>query len=861
MKKFLVIFFCLVLLLTAQNLANPITASAQVATFTVDGPDGSGVTVWPDYKAIDVTCSKDFLWLPLYSSLPEKYTNHMSINDIPLADRIAKETYLNIGDCSGLYGNAVSFSVLAPNKFRIFYTGGGLGDLDPNGTNTLVLDKNFPVGANVLGEDIVIQMDPVTDSWSVLPDITFWVADPNSTGVSTWSGISYKAIDIHSSRSFTSGVYGATVGSEITDHITINGIPLADRIAKASYLNIGDTSDLYGNAAVANVLSPTSIRIYYCGGGLGDIDPNINNVVEFDKDFPVGYVTLGKSISIGMDTATKTWSELPELRFWVTDPNNTGVSTWGGVSYKAIDIHSSRPFTSGVYGATVGSEITDHIIINGISLADRIAKASYLNIGDTSDLYGNAAVVNVLSPTSIRVYYCGGGLGDLNPAQKNTVVLDATFPVGFQVTGKMLSVAMDPVTKQWSPHIPVGSTTMTDDVQSHIDAQNSNYIIPATVELLDENDGWYRGGTVLTGFFSLYQPEVVYVEGEEYPYRMYFFGWAFNELNDPEDLGGGVTYPGYPGGDAIFMARGKNLNEWEVYSRANKGSGEVYWDTTGNAADWVPVLVCGNEVYDNFHVGDPSIVYQNGIYYMAYSAMGLDVYNPNEPNPWDDAASSIMGAVSVDGINWVTSNGPILMWEHEIGMDERVTRSAENDTFFGMYQRPSLMYDDGKWKIWFDYWAGYNSGNGTSIGYAENEGDFMNPEDWVVITGDTTPVKSQFVDIDVVKIGDIYYAYGDPFLYAQGIYDSSIANEDPSWSLRQIVEMQSYDGINWTVTGYFRPDPGYPTNQIPQVFLDHKTGNVCIFYANQQGMEGGVYNWHWKTINYMYRSIESFNTD
>jgi hypothetical protein len=377
--------------------------------------------------------------------------------------------------------------------------------------------------------------------------------------------------------------------------------------------------------------------------------------------------------------------------------------------------------------------------------------------------------------------------------------------------------------------------------------------------LLTEEDGWIRTEeNVLSGFHSLYQPEVVYVEGEEYPYKMYFFGWAFNDLNEYQDLGGGTSYPGYPGGDAIFMARSKNLNDWQVYSKTNNGSGTVYWDTTSDTTDWVPIITCEDDVYDNFHVGDPSVVYQDGVYYMAYSAMGLDVYNANETNAWDDTASCIMGAVSTDGINWVKSSAPLLIWEDEIGMDERLCCNAQNDIYFGGYQRPSLMYDNGTWKIWFDYFAGYNSNNGVSVGYAENDGAFLTGT-WRVLTGDTTPLINYFVDIDVVKIGDIYYAYGDPFLYAKGIWDNEISIDSAEWSYRQIVELQSYDGLDWEVTGYFRPDSDSPTNQIPQVFLDHKTGHVCIFYANQGGMENGVYNWHWVQLRYMFKDISEYD--
>jgi len=400
------------------------------------------------------------------------------------------------------------------------------------------------------------------------------------------------------------------------------------------------------------------------------------------------------------------------------------------------------------------------------------------------------------------------------------------------------------------------------DEQSHNDSLIKGYKIPNLIKpiLLNDGHGWViNEKNVLSGFYSMYQPEVVYAKGEEYPYKMWFMGWAQNTNNDKQILDDGTLYNGFPGGDAIFFARSKDLNNWQVYSKKNNGTGNQYWDISEKVSDWVPVLTCQNVWYDDFHVGDPSVVYQNGVYYMAYSAMGTDkpdnVYN----NLWQDAAYCIMGATSNDGINWVRSKMPLLIWEGEYGIDENITRSATNDTYFGMYQRPSIMYDDGKWKIWFDYWAGYNSGNGTSIGYAENVGDFLTSTDWNKITTDTKPLLTQCVDFDVVKISNVYFGYADPFIGSFKINDPEIKNESPEWSMRQIVEFQSYDGLKWTATGYFRPDTGYPANQIPQVFLDHINNRICVFYSTQRGKrEGGGYDWRWDNLRYMYKKITDF---
>ena len=114
----------------------------------------------------------------------------------------------------------------------------------------------------------------------------------------------------------------------------------------------------------------------------------------------------------------------------------------------------------------------------------------------------------------------------------------------------------------------------------------------------------------------------------------------------------------------------------------------------------------------------------------------------------------------------------------------------------------------------------------------------------------------------MVKIGDIYYAYGDPYVNWVGIKDTDIPyypDDSSLWSQRQIVEYQSRDGLSWTATGYFLPDEGYDAIQIPQAFIDHKRRRVCIFYATQRGKrEGDQYDWRWDTLRYRWKSFEDF---
>lgn len=327
---------------------------------------------------------------------------------------------------------------------------------------------------------------------------------------------------------------------------------------------------------------------------------------------------------------------------------------------------------------------------------------------------------------------------------------------------------------------------------------------------------------------------------------MWFFAWAYNQENDAAG-----KYPGYPGGDAIFLARAKALEgPWEIYS-INYDTGEYFWDQEQKPYFWYPVLTCQDVWYDSWHVGDPSVVYKDGVFYMAYSAMGCDedMIPAHLSGDTDGNASCIMGAVSEDGIHWTRSEKPLLVWEGEKGYVE----AEDRNSWYGGHQRPSLMFEDGIWKMWFDY-------KENQIGYAQCEGDFLTGQ-WTEVRGGSQPLLTG-VDFDVVKIGSVYYAYGDPYIDWYKIKDDEIpyySDDASKWSQRQIVEYQSLDGINWTATGWFRPDEGYDAIQIPQVFLDHKENRVCIFYATQRGKrESSYYDWRWDNIRMMYKDVKLF---
>lgn len=393
------------------------------------------------------------------------------------------------------------------------------------------------------------------------------------------------------------------------------------------------------------------------------------------------------------------------------------------------------------------------------------------------------------------------------------------------------------------------------------------------VEDRDEN-GEYNN--IIENFYNMYHGDVVKVDDEQYPYRMYFFGWADSFTNE-----------NWPGADAIFMARGKNIDEWEVLAtnddytekyRAVHGQDaepsfdpqvlqtmEYYWDTEMDSSRWASVIFADlNSPYDDWHNGDPSVVYRDGKYYMVYSGYGtdLDRHLGGTAGDTDGDISCVMAATSDDGIHWTKSSEPILIWEDEIGKREAMTSDGADyrgEPFYGLYHRPSVIWDDEAqtWKMWFDYISDYRPSTGLcrmSMGYAEAKGDMMKAENWTVIRKDDNPALYEFANPEVEKIGDIYYAVGDP---AAGFHGAqSVRVPTSGWNSRQVVEAMSLNGQDWVVTGYLEPDEDTQANQIPTLY--YEDGILVLFYAPQVGNtndpEWDIYgNTYYNEDTYDYR--------
>lgn len=255
-------------------------------------------------------------------------------------------------------------------------------------------------------------------------------------------------------------------------------------------------------------------------------------------------------------------------------------------------------------------------------------------------------------------------------------------------------------------------------------------------------------------------------------------------------------------------------------------------------AKWVPVITAQDKIYDSWHNGDPSVVRKDKTYYMAYSSTGYENSkdHPDGPRTTDRYVCSIMGATSKDGINWTRTTKPILIYEPDLTTSLTGESAAQ---MYGMYSRPSLMFDKGKWKCWFDYWVK----GSVSMGYAEcPSGKFAEPGAWKPIRAGADPAMSNWPNPDVIKVGRRYYAYGDPTGY----------DADP-WTSRHIAEAISDEGIKWTVLGHIPAESDTPATHAPEALVLKEGGRtkIVLFYACQIG--GNPYDYRYDRIRYMWR--------
>ncbi len=337
---------------------------------------------------------------------------------------------------------------------------------------------------------------------------------------------------------------------------------------------------------------------------------------------------------------------------------------------------------------------------------------------------------------------------------------------------------------------------------------------------------WQRNKTpLLTNFNNMYNPCVVETGGN-YRYKMWFFGWATGQSN-----------PGVPGSDAIFHARSKDLKKWEVYGKDGK------WDDTMDPTKWTPVLHASDKWYEAWHVGDPSVVFRDGTFYMAYSATSKH-FGQVAGYP-STMVQCVMGATSKDGVNWTKTEQPLLIRAGD------AAKPRPEPGRIGDFHRPCLRFEKGRWRLWFDYWL---PGKGVCVGYAEAKKDQFVQKGAFKIKHDLKkPVLEQWPNPEVVKVGRRYLAFGDPPGYP-------IKPGESGWKSRQIRMAVSKDGITWKQLEFIPPDKDADACHVPQALVTKVDGKkwLYLFYATQIGYKknDGNYHYQYDRIRAMRRRVK-----
>lgn len=309
---------------------------------------------------------------------------------------------------------------------------------------------------------------------------------------------------------------------------------------------------------------------------------------------------------------------------------------------------------------------------------------------------------------------------------------------------------------------------------------------------------WGASKTVLDDLYHLYNPDIVRIDAEPAPlYRMYLFGWARDVCNS-----------GLPGCDAIFYGHSTQLDDWHGLSKPDPG---------GESALGIhlrPTLTAGTEFWNQWHIGDPSVIRVGELYFASFSTSGFDQdginphpdtnVSPNHERDRDDYYYSIGGATSADGVSWQTQATPLLSSPTEFGV-----RDFAID---GTFQRPSLLYEDGRFKMWFDYFHA-NPGYRHSMGYAEAIGPptvrTFQPDNWVVRQAFDYPAIPNWPNPEIVRLPFGYVAFADPK-----------GHGDEKWVERKTSMAFSRDGLSWRILGFLEHDQDCDANHIPEAFAD-----------------------------------------
>ena len=242
-----------------------------------------------------------------------------------------------------------------------------------------------------------------------------------------------------------------------------------------------------------------------------------------------------------------------------------------------------------------------------------------------------------------------------------------------------------------------------------------------------------------------------------------------------------------------------------------------------------------------WHIGDPSVVLKDGRFFMAYSATSRH-FGEVAGYP-ATMVQCLMAATSDDGIDWKKSQCPLLI------RDGDTAEPQPDPNRIGDFHRPCLRRENGKWRLWFDYWL---PGKGVCMGYADNAADFMAKGGFKIRHDLKEPLLDDWPNPDVVKVGNQYHCFSDPSGHP-------VPKGASAWMSRQLREAISDDGLTWKKLDFIPPDKDADACHVPQALGTEMGGQkwLYLFYATQVGHSrgDGSYHYEYDRIRAMRRRI------
>ncbi|MFC1696772.1 hypothetical protein ACFL1H_00410 [Nanoarchaeota archaeon] len=211
---------------------------------------------------------------------------------------------------------------------------------------------------------------------------------------------------------------------------------------------------------------------------------------------------------------------------------------------------------------------------------------------------------------------------------------------------------------------------------------------------------------------------------------------------------------------APFILKHNNIYKMWYGGQGPDGKDRIHYATSNNKQEWQkhgPILEGKN------HVNDPSVIIKDNKFYMYYT----DCYKKDE----------IHLAISDNGINWTKI--------------QQVLEPTENSWDSNEVARPSLIYEDNLFKMWYD--GNQDRNTGRNVGYATST-------DGIEFIKHNIVYKNEGA-INVTKINNQYLMLMES---RQGTY-AAIGNNETEFQNKHLVlpKQDKYDKHGHVTPFYF----------------------------------------------------------